>query len=107
MPGASGALSKKDVMNNVKVFWSEEDGEYVATFVDYPSLSGLSNTPSGALGELLEATRGALDARENEANELKIACRQTIDAVLANWRGNDGSLTVDTIYRLQALARIA
>lgn len=40
-------------------------------------------------------------------DELKIACRQTIDSVLANWRGNDGSLTVDTIYRLQALARIA
>lgn len=60
----------------IKVFWSEEDGEYVATYEDYPSLSGLGGTPSGALGELLEATKLAFDAASDKAEHMQDTFRQ-------------------------------
>jgi hypothetical protein len=46
MPDASGAP---------KVEWSEEDGEYVATWANfYPSLSWLAATPDGAMKGLCD-----------------------------------------------------
>lgn len=63
-------------MKSVKVSWSEEDGEYVATFEDYPTLSGLGGTPSGAIGELLEATRAALDMVSSKAEQMQVTFRQ-------------------------------
>jgi predicted RNase H-like HicB family nuclease len=37
------------------VFWSPEDGEYVATCVELPGLTGLASTERGALDELKTA----------------------------------------------------
>lgn len=36
-----------------RIFWSAEDGEYVAHVEGVPSISGLATTPDGALRELL------------------------------------------------------
>lgn len=39
----------KNKSYNTKVFWSEEDGEWVATFKEYPLLSAFGETPYNAL----------------------------------------------------------
>lgn len=41
-------------MSNIDVFWSEEDGKFVATHPDYPSLSWLDLTPDAAYDSLKE-----------------------------------------------------
>lgn len=43
-------LSKK---YSFKVFWSKDDGEYVATCEEYPSMSWLDPDPSEALFGLI------------------------------------------------------
>lgn len=37
------------------IFWSEEDQEWVAIHSEFPSLSGLADSPVAALEVLLEA----------------------------------------------------
>jgi predicted RNase H-like HicB family nuclease len=38
-----------------RVFWSADDGEYVAACIEIPSLSGLGATPEAAMLEAREA----------------------------------------------------
>jgi len=44
-------------MKRYQVFWSEEDGEWVATCDAFPSLSHLDEKPTGALEGLLDLIR--------------------------------------------------
>jgi predicted RNase H-like HicB family nuclease len=37
---------------SMQLFWSDEDGEYVAVVPEFPLLSALANTPSEAASEL-------------------------------------------------------
>ncbi len=43
-----------------RVFWSDEDGEYVAVCDELPGLSGLAENESEALAELRVAIEGSL-----------------------------------------------
>jgi len=44
-----------------RVFWSEEDGEFVAVCAEIPGLSGLAPTEAGAIQELKVAIAGWLE----------------------------------------------
>ncbi|MFI5395313.1 MAG: toxin-antitoxin system HicB family antitoxin [Candidatus Binatia bacterium] len=44
-----------------RVFWSEEDAEFVAVCAEVPSLSGLAPTEAGAIEELKVAIAGWLE----------------------------------------------
>ena len=43
-----------------RVFWSREDGEFVATVAEFPSLSCLESCQADALLGLVEVVRGVL-----------------------------------------------
>lgn len=50
---------------HVNIFWSEEDGCYVADIPDLDACSAFGETPQEALAEVLEAKRAWLEvARE-------------------------------------------
>ncbi len=50
---------------HVNIFWSEEDGSYVADIPDLPHCSAFGSTPQEALDEVLVAKRAWLEtARE-------------------------------------------
>lgn len=44
-----------------RVFWSREDGEFVATVAEFPSLSCLEGAQADALAGLVEVVQGVLD----------------------------------------------
>jgi predicted HicB family RNase H-like nuclease len=44
-----------------KVFWSDEDNEYVATVVEFPSLSSIEPTQIEALNGMVDLVRWALE----------------------------------------------
>ena len=44
-----------------RVFWSEDDGEFVAVCAEIPGLSGLAPTEAGAIDELKIAIAGWLE----------------------------------------------
>jgi len=46
----------------IRLHWSEEDGEWVATSPAWPALSALAESPQQATEELLEAIRLASEA---------------------------------------------
>lgn len=55
-----------------RVTWSEEDGEFVATCVEFPSLSWLAGTPEDALRglrDLVTEVIADLDGADEEAPE--------------------------------------
>lgn len=43
------------------VFWSFEDQEYVATCIEFPSLSHLDSDPSAALGGIRDLVRDVIE----------------------------------------------
>ncbi len=49
-----------------QIFWSDEDKEFVATFIEIPSLSGLGRTPREAIMELDEALDAWLEVTEEK-----------------------------------------
>ena len=49
-----------------RVFWSEEDAQFVATCVETPGLSGLAPTEAGAIDELKVAIGGWLEHLSEE-----------------------------------------
>lgn len=53
----------KDVFDgfNVNIFL-DEDGDYLAHFVEMPNVSAFSDTPEGALGELAIAWKGVKES---------------------------------------------
>jgi hypothetical protein len=59
------------------LLWSAEDGGYIATYTDYPTLSGFGKTPGDAICELLIATRAALDVQETALGEAWAALETT------------------------------
>ena len=56
-------MSKKDVFDgfNVNIFL-DEDGDYLAHFVEIPNVSAFSDTPEGALRELAIAWKGVKES---------------------------------------------
>jgi predicted RNase H-like HicB family nuclease len=49
-----------------RIFWSEEDGEYVAVCEEIPGLSALASTEEEALREIKEVVAAWLDHLERE-----------------------------------------
>ena len=47
---------------HINLFWSEEDGSYVADIPDLASCTAFGGTPEAALAEVLEAKRAWLEA---------------------------------------------
>lgn len=56
--------------HNYRVFWSHEDGEYVGTCTEFPSLSWLDRTPELALAGVRKAVAESLRVM-HESGELK------------------------------------
>ncbi len=54
------------VKYSYRVFWSADDGEYVAACIEIPSLSGLGSTPEAAMSEAREAVCGWLAHLQSE-----------------------------------------
>lgn len=52
-----------------RVFWSAEDGEFVATVAEFPSLSNLAPTQGEALKGMVDVVREALEVLESEQRE--------------------------------------
>ena len=52
------------------IIWSGEDKQFVATFLELPSLSGLGDTIGEAIKELSDALRGWVEAAQRENFEL-------------------------------------
>ena len=51
-----------------RVYWSDEDREYVATVAEFPSLSNLAKTPDDALRGIIDLVAFSL-GEMNEANQ--------------------------------------
>lgn len=49
-----------------RVLWSQEDGEYVASCVEFPGLSSLDPSQAGALGGMVDVVRNALSILADE-----------------------------------------
>jgi predicted RNase H-like HicB family nuclease len=49
-----------------QISWSDDDGEFLATCVEIPGLSGLGQTEAEALAELKEALSAWLDHLRSE-----------------------------------------
>ena len=55
----------KDVFDGFTVnLFLDEDGDYLAHFVEMPNVSAFSNTPEGALRELTVAWKGVKESYE-------------------------------------------
>ena len=55
----------KDVFDGFTVnLFLDEDGDYLAHFVEMPNVSAFSNTPEGALRELAVAWKGVKESYE-------------------------------------------
>ena len=52
------------------VRWSVQDGEFVASFLEFPELSGLAPTITGAVAEAKTALRAWLKVAQREAFEI-------------------------------------
>ena len=46
---------------SMQLFWSEDDGEYVALVPEFPRLSALAKNPEEAVGEMVMVTETALE----------------------------------------------
>lgn len=57
-------LKKKDI--SYKIFWSEEDNEYVAQCEQFPGLTVLYEDPAKALKEVIELVDNWLEEIKNE-----------------------------------------
>ena len=56
----------KDVFDGFMVnVFLDEDGDYLAHFVEMPNVSAFSDTPEGALKELVVAWKGVKDSYRN------------------------------------------
>ncbi len=65
-----------------KIFWSDEDKEFVATFIEIPSLSGLGSTPQEAIRELTEVLTAWLQVAEERGLQLPKPIQERIPLVL-------------------------
>ncbi|MYA58041.1 type II toxin-antitoxin system HicB family antitoxin [Candidatus Poribacteria bacterium] len=67
-------MSKKDVFDgfNVNIFL-DEDGDYLAHFVEMPNVSAFSDTPEGALRELAMAWKGVKESYQKHRESIPIA----------------------------------
>ena len=52
-----------------RVFWSAEDGEFVSTAIEFPSLSFLASTQEKALRGMVDTVREALAVLATEGKE--------------------------------------
>ena len=50
-----------------RVLWSQEDGEYVATCIEFPGLSNLSPSQENALRGMVDVVRDALSILSEES----------------------------------------
>lgn len=72
------------------VAWSNQDREFVATFLELPELSGLGPTIADAIGELNEALGVWLEAAKKEGFELPDAAMEGPCVILdARFMGKD------------------
>ena len=55
-----------------RVFWSEEDGEYVGLCAELPSLSWLEKSQTGAVAGIIAAARHAVDDMTRNKEEIPI-----------------------------------
>ncbi len=53
-----------------RVFWSEEDGEYVGMCAEIPGLSWLAENPEQALAGIRKATRAAVRLLAKDGDEI-------------------------------------
>jgi antitoxin HicB len=61
-----------------QVFWSDEDGGYIAIAPDLPGCSALGETREGAVNELTNAIRAWTDAAEAAGNPIPEPSRPAI-----------------------------
>jgi len=68
---ATSAAMIKELLKrySYRVFWSEDDQEFVAVCLELPSLSGLAKTQERALVEVKVAVEGALEWIFEEGKE--------------------------------------
>lgn len=55
-----------------RVFWSEEDGAFVGTVAELPSLSHLADSRESALQGIVQTTEDALAILEEEGREIPL-----------------------------------
>ena len=61
----------KDVFDGFTVnLFLDEDGDYLAHFVEMPNVSAFSNTPEGALRELAVAWKGVKESYEKHSEPI-------------------------------------
>lgn len=67
------------------------DGDYMATFSDYPTLSAFGSTPQLAIRELLIVLRGAFDAEQDIVATLEAEVARLREALI-RWHEANGSM---------------
>ena len=103
---------RKDVFDgfNVNVFL-DEDGDYLAHFVEMPNVSAFSDTPEGALRELAIAWKGVKESYEKHHEpipkapawyENKAPFKVAIDAQLYHALTDEAAKTGVSLYALVA-----
>ena len=65
-------LNVKDLVNKYtyRVSWSEDDSEFVATCLEFPSLSALAKSPEKALKEIRDVVAGSVEWMDEEKETL-------------------------------------
>ncbi len=55
---------------HINIFWSEEDGGYIADIPDLPHCSAFGDTPPEALAEVLKAKAAWMEAAKAEGKPI-------------------------------------
>ncbi len=55
---------------HINIFWSDEDGGYIADIPDLPHCSAFGDTPQEALVEVLEAKAAWMEAAKGEGKPI-------------------------------------
>lgn len=58
--------NKENIPYFIRIFWSEEDGCYIAEVPELKGCSGLGETPDVALNEAVRSMRGWLEVAKKE-----------------------------------------
>lgn len=63
-------MSEKRYPYHINIFYSEEDGDYIADVPDFKHISAFGDTPEEALHEVLIALQSAIEMFEEEGKAL-------------------------------------
>lgn len=106
---------KRHIQYFIRIFWSEEDGCYVAEVPELKGCSGLGETPDNALNEAVRSIRNWLEVakkenvpipkpiKRNRTRRLNLRLpSEMIDKIKYEAKENDMSINQYFLWRLAA-----